>query len=103
MPADDDDRHDLLSSPDMVVIHGRWQMHKKKSRDSGYFPFTSRAKAANCFKYFRTGCAGVPQKATPLPRRTLLGSTPPCPPSITPSSMRACSPVPTCPPITTLL
>src|SRR5271170_465164 len=66
-----------------------------------YLFFPSLASAANCFRYSLTGCAGVPQKATPLPRSTLLGSTPPCPPSITPSSMRACSPMPTCPPSTT--
>src|SRR5580704_15261875 len=63
--------------------------------------FASRATVANCFKYSRSGCAGVPQNALPLPRKTLFGSTPPCPPSITPSPMRACSPMPTCPPSTT--
>src|SRR3984885_9253871 len=66
-----------------------------------YLFFPNRARAANCFRNSLTGCAGVPQKATPLPRSTLLGSTPPCPPSITPSSIRACSPIPTCPPSTT--
>src|ERR1700683_1579778 len=42
-----------------------------------YSFFASRANAANCFKYSRTGFAGVPQKATPFPRSTLLGRTPP--------------------------
>src|SRR5579864_9145955 len=53
---------------------------------SPYF-FASRASVANCFRYSRRGCAGVPQNATPLPRRTLLGRTPPWPPSMTPASM----------------
>src|SRR5262249_43800570 len=63
--------------------------------DSHYFLFAKRATTASCFKYSRTGRAGVPKNATPFPQNVLLGRTPLCPPSITPSSMRACSPTPT--------
>src|SRR3984957_13990773 len=63
--------------------------------------FASRATVANCFKYSRSGCAGVPQNALPLPRKTLFGSTPPCPPSITPFSIIMLPESPVCAAITT--
>src|SRR4029077_17546837 len=69
------------------------------ANDHSFFP--NRASNASCFKYSRSGRAGVPQNATPFPRKILFVGTPPCAPSSTPSSMRACSPIPTCPPSTT--
>ena len=34
------------------------------------------ASAAKLFKYSRSGFAGVPQNATPFPRKTFFGRTP---------------------------
>src|SRR6266699_3064546 len=67
-----------------------------------YSLLPNRANAARLFRYSRSGLAGVPQNAMPLPRRIFFGKTPLCPPSMTPSWMRACSPTPTCPPMITL-
>src|SRR6185437_9940162 len=84
MPADDNNRH--------------------------YSLLPNRARLARLRRYSRNGLAGVPQKAVSntedpcnlFTRKTFFGNTPACPPSSTPSWMRACSPTPTCPPITTL-
>src|SRR5258708_24927364 len=70
--------------------------------DRHYYLLLNRANAARLFRYSRSGLAGVPQNATPLPRRIFFGKTPLCPPSITPCWMRACSPTPTFPPMITL-
>src|SRR5439155_14022645 len=69
------------------------------NRHYSFFP--NRARLARLLRYSRSGLAGVPQNAIPLPRKIFFGSAPACPPSNTPSWMRACSPTPTCPPIAT--
>src|ERR1700733_4605597 len=60
--------------------------------DRHYFSLVldaSRARVANSFRYCLTGLAGVPQKTTPGPSSFFLGRMPPCPPTMTPSPIRA--------------
>ena len=75
VPADDYERH-----------FGRWSFVPWSLAYSfGFDCFASRDKTANCFRYSLIGRAGVPQKTTPLPRRTFLGRMPLWPPRIVPS------------------